>query len=166
FDDFAVSRNEIPRFDEHDIPRAELRCCHHFELAIGQNLMGHRIRLRFAQVVRLSLAACFGHRLGEIREQHREPEPQRDLNAEQKPTCPGDRILDHEYSRKRCSYFDNEHHGILGYNSWVELDERLLRSTPQDFGIKKRTRSNSFRNELRSLSFDFRFAFLWRSCKG
>ena len=36
-----------------------------------------------AQRVRLRLAASFRHRLGEVGEQHREPEPQRDLADEQ-----------------------------------------------------------------------------------
>ena len=37
---------------------------------------------RFAQRVRLRLAAAFGHGFGEVGEQHREPQPQRDLQVE------------------------------------------------------------------------------------
>ena len=38
-----------------------------------------------AQRVGLRLAAAFGHRFGEVREQHRKPEPERDLAGEQRP---------------------------------------------------------------------------------
>ena len=37
---------------------------------------------RLAQRVGLRLAAAFGHRLGEVREQHREPQPERDREDE------------------------------------------------------------------------------------
>ena len=40
------------------------------------------VHARFAQRLRLRLAAAFGHRLGEIGEQHGEPQPQRDLRDE------------------------------------------------------------------------------------
>ena len=39
--------------------------------------MGDRLGARLAQRVGLGLAAAFGHRLGEVGEQHREPQPQR-----------------------------------------------------------------------------------------
>ena len=47
-----------------------------------------------AQRVGLRLAAAFGHRLGEVGEQHREPEPERELEREAesrraRPRCPG-----------------------------------------------------------------------------
>ena len=41
--------------------------------------------LRLAQRVGLRLAAPFGHRFGEVREEHREPEPQGDLEIEAVP---------------------------------------------------------------------------------
>ena len=44
--------------------------------------VGRRLGLGLAQRVGLRLAAAFRHRLGEVREQHREPEPQRDLQIE------------------------------------------------------------------------------------
>ena len=42
----------------------------------------------FAQVLGLRLAAPFGHGLGEVGEKHREPEPERDLAAEERFTAP------------------------------------------------------------------------------
>ena len=38
--------------------------------------------MRFAQIVGLCFAASFGHRLGEVRKEHREPEPESDLQFE------------------------------------------------------------------------------------
>ena len=49
---------------------------------VGIHAIGDRARARLAQARRLRLAAPLGDRLGEIREQHREPEPHRDANRE------------------------------------------------------------------------------------
>ena len=42
----------------------------------------HGVLARFAQACRLGFAAAFGHRFGKIGEQHREPEPDRELRDE------------------------------------------------------------------------------------
>ena len=52
------------------------------DLAVRSEPLRHRVRLGLAQRVGLRLAARFRHRLGEVGEQHREPEPQRDLKLE------------------------------------------------------------------------------------
>ena len=48
----------------------------------GALALGHGLGLRLAQRVGLRLAAAFGHRFGEVGEQHRQPEPERDLQLE------------------------------------------------------------------------------------
>ena len=45
--------------------------------AVGPAAVRHRLRPRLAQRVGLRLAAPLGDRLGEVREQHREPQEQR-----------------------------------------------------------------------------------------
>ena len=45
-------------------------------------LPGDDVAARLAQRVGLRLAAAFGHRLGEVGEEHREPEPERDRQDE------------------------------------------------------------------------------------
>ena len=68
----------------------------HDDVALAQRGRRHRLasgrpaRSRFAiglgaglaQRVGLRLAASFGHRFGEVREQHGQPEPERDLELE------------------------------------------------------------------------------------
>ena len=49
---------------------------------IASSRFAVRLRARLAQRVRLRLAAPFRHRLGEVREEHREPEPERELERE------------------------------------------------------------------------------------
>ena len=52
---------------------------------------GHRLRAAPAERRRLGFAPTLGHRLGEVREERREPEPQRDLQVEEEWSCPGPR---------------------------------------------------------------------------
>ena len=42
------------------------------------------LRARFAQRIRLRFAAPFRHRFGKVREKHREPEPERNLQKKSK----------------------------------------------------------------------------------
>ena len=70
---------------------------HDHEVALAQHRRGHLFLalpvrserrlavvsvLRLAQRVRLRLAASLGHRFGEVREQHGDPQPERDLKLE------------------------------------------------------------------------------------
>ena len=55
-----------------------------FERAVALALR-HRVAAHRAQRVRLRLAAPFGHRLGEVGEQDREPEPSGDRAAVKNP---------------------------------------------------------------------------------
>jgi hypothetical protein len=52
------------------------------DLPVGKQALRHRLRFRLAQRVRLRLAAAFRHGLGKVGKQHREPQPQRDLQIE------------------------------------------------------------------------------------
>ena len=56
----------------------------------GDDAVRDRLGPRLAQRVGLRLAAPFGHRFGEVGEQHGEPEPERDLQLEAEPGPPGD----------------------------------------------------------------------------
>ena len=54
----------------------------HFFLAAILQAARHRVLARLAQAVGLRFAAAFGHGFGEVGEQHREPEPDRELRDE------------------------------------------------------------------------------------
>ncbi len=81
--------------------------------------VGHRLRPGPAQRVRLRLAATFGHRFGEVGEQHREPQPDRDECGEAVD------VADGEQRRHDAADLDDEHHRIARLRARVQLDERV-----------------------------------------
>ena len=80
-DHLAVTRHDVARFDQHVVAAAKLRGRRLFDgrfpVRRGQPL-GERVAAGAAQGVGLCPAAALRHRLGEIREEHRRPEPGRD----------------------------------------------------------------------------------------
>ena len=92
---------------------------------IGQALGLHGL-LQALQARRLRLAAAFGERLGEVGEQHREPQPDRDVQDE-----PGRRLavarerLEPESGGENAADVDDEHHGIAPLHARVELAQRV-----------------------------------------
>ncbi len=68
--------------DHDDIAGAQFGAGDRFDRAVRAQTVGLGFRAGFAQRVGLRFAAAFGHGFGEIGEEHREPEPQRDLQAE------------------------------------------------------------------------------------
>ena len=87
-DDLAVGRDEVAGLDQHDVAAcaagSPAPSVHLVADDVGQPL-GDGLGLGLAQGLGLRLAAAFGHRLGEVGEQHREPEPERDLDGEAQP---------------------------------------------------------------------------------
>ena len=88
FDDVAVAGNDLAGFDQHDIAEAKIERVHPFDDAaevLGIDIaLGAGVAAGAAQSVGLRLAAPFGDGLGEIGEQHREPQPGGDLAREQR----------------------------------------------------------------------------------
>ena len=79
-DHFAVAGNQVAGIAEHDIARtASADAGHLLDLAVSVEPLRQRVGLGLAEAVGLRFAARFRHGFGEIREQHREPEPERDL---------------------------------------------------------------------------------------
>ena len=83
-----------PAAHADDVALAKRRRRHDLVGAVRPLAVGHRLGLGLAQRVGLRLAAAFGHRLGEIGEEHREPEPERDLELEAEVAAAGDDVLD------------------------------------------------------------------------
>ena len=74
----------IAGLNQHNLPEPELTCRRRHDqprLLIDDEL-GLRLFARLAQACGLRLAAPFGYGLGEIGEQHREPQPEDDLKLE------------------------------------------------------------------------------------
>ncbi len=77
-DHIAVGRNHIARFAHHGIAFLQIRSGDFFFPAVAQ-ASRHRFLPRFSQAGRLGFAPAFGHRLRKIGEEHREPQPDREL---------------------------------------------------------------------------------------
>ncbi len=82
FDDFAVRRDEFAGLHQHDVAAPQRRGRHRFRSGRSGDQVRDGFGARLAQRVGLRLAASFGHRLGQVREQDRRPQPQRDLQLE------------------------------------------------------------------------------------
>ena len=69
------------------------------------------LRAALAQRIRLRLAAAFGHRFGEVGEEHGEPEPERDLQHEaERRSCAREEQIE---GRDRRADLGDEHHRVL-----------------------------------------------------
>ena len=75
------------RLDAHDVSGAQRRRGHGFAAPVA-NPHGGRFGLRLAERRRLRLAPSLGHRLGEVGEEHGEPQPERHLAGEERLPLP------------------------------------------------------------------------------
>jgi len=82
-----------------------------------------------------AFAAAFGHRLGEIGEQHGEPQPHDDLEGEREVLAAGGEVAQENDSGQRRHDLDHEHHGVLDHERRVELCERRPCRRSHDPGI-------------------------------
>ena len=78
-----------------------------------RDLLGLNVLARLAQRVGLRLAAPLGHRLGEVREEHGEPQPERDREdeARRRLALPTERLHE-EHRREDAPDLDDEHDGV------------------------------------------------------
>ena len=83
------------------------------------------IRLGAAQRLSLCFAASFGHRLGKVGEEHREPKPRCDGKIESGHAGASGQIAHEEDRRRRRSNLDDEHHRVARLATGVELLERV-----------------------------------------
>ena len=95
------------------------------ELAIvgGEQPLCGRGGARGAQGVGLRLASTLGHRLGEVGEEEREPQPQDDLEAEAEMVGARRQVAQEEDGGEERHDLDDEHHRVADHLSRVELAE-------------------------------------------
>ena len=94
FDDLAVAGDQFAGLDDHQVADLEVgrRYFYHVEAVGLDQLARGELRLGAAQAVGLRLAAPFGDGFGEGREQHREPQPDRDLAGEERVAVADDDV--------------------------------------------------------------------------
>jgi hypothetical protein len=82
-DDVAVRRDQIARLDQHDIADAQGAGGNAvIRLSVALHPLGGQLGLGGAQRCRLRLTATFGERLGKGTEEHRQPQPDHELQLE------------------------------------------------------------------------------------
>jgi hypothetical protein len=100
--------------------------------------LGHGLGLGPAQGRGLRLAAALGDGLGEVREQHREPEPEIDLQREAQARL-ADNEVAHEQDRGQGGHdLDREHYGFAHHDPRIELSERVDNRRADDLRIGQR----------------------------
>ena len=116
FDHLAVARDEIAGLDQHDIARLESRLpATDLDAARASMQLGRWSRSwSCAGVAACALPRPFRHRFGEIGEQHREPEPEIDLEARMpRPSAPATRSRRNRIVVRRRDDLDHEHHRVV-----------------------------------------------------
>ncbi len=124
--DLAVRRDGISRLDEHEITLVQVRCRDHLvgrSEAFLLQLLGHQVRAGPAQLVRLGLALDLGDRLGEVREQHGQPEPHGHQAEEQRLPVRDERVQEADGGDEAAD-LHRQHHRVPPQVPRVELDKR------------------------------------------
>ena len=116
-DHLAVGRDHLAGLDDDDVAALQLGGRDVLEPAASEPAVRDRRRSRRAQRVRLRLAAPLGDRLGEVREEHRQPEPDGDRRRRTRgcPCCP------RKSSRKKMTVvitLPSSTMNITGFRNW------------------------------------------------
>ena len=149
--DLAIARNDFTRRDDHGVAGAQLRRRHLFDPPAFDDAVRDRVRLGLAQRFRLRLAARLGHRFGKRGKQHREPEPEVDLQLETDPALARDDVSDEKQQHQRGAHFDDEDHGVLHQRHGIQLQKRILQRSAENLRIEQRSRADQLLRDERCL---------------
>ena len=126
-DDLSVGRDDLAGLDHDDVAALEICSGDLFEAAARGATERRGRRARGPQSVRLGLASPFGDRLGEVGEQHGQPEPEGDHTDEPEIAGVTSGEVEQEDSRRdHAAELDDEHHRIPHLQARVELREGVL----------------------------------------
>ena len=144
-DHLAIGGNGIAGLDQNEVPHLEAGARHQLEGAVraGQQL-GLALGAGLAQRFGLRLAAAFGHGFGKIGKQHREPEPDDDLEGKAEIPAARNEVAQEDHSGERGHDLDHEHHRILDHQARIELGEGRADRGHDDLGIEHRRDGRAF----------------------
>ena len=133
----AVAGDVAVRLDVNHISGAQQRAWN-FNQFVGVVIaLGDGFALGLAQGVGLGLAAALGHGLGKVGEEHREPQPERDLEVEAEAGVVMDGVVDEQQCGQHATHLDDKHHRVLGHAARIELAEGIEKRLAHDFRIPK-----------------------------
>ena len=145
--DLAVDRDEVAGLDQHDVALAQRgrrrRVSYLAPWRGSASFLAGDVAARLPQRVGLGLAAALGHRLGEVGEQHREPQPHRDADDEARRDFARPVSADEDqHRRQHAADEDHEHHRVADLVARVELAERSrAMRPPHDRRVEQRWRA-------------------------
>ncbi len=135
--DITVGRDHLARVHDALVSDVEKARRHLLDAAIGEAPVGDRLAAGLAQRRGLGLAAALGHRLGEVREQHRGPQEQRHQEGEDvlaRRRLP--EVTDEEDRRVHAADLDHEHHRVAEHHPRIELAEAVSDRGPDDRSVE------------------------------
>ena len=135
-DDVAVARDHLAGGDDTVVADTQGAAGDRFDRPVSLSPAGHRVLPRLAQGGRLRLAAPFGHRLGEVGEQHGEPQECGDEGAED--VLAGVRVTqipEEEDRRHHASDEHDEHHRIACLLARVQLAHAVDQRPADDVAV-------------------------------
>ena len=135
FDHFAVAGNVVSGSNIDDVARAQLPACNLLKAAVGHVALGHGLALGFAQRVGLRLTTAFGHGFSKVCKQHREPQPQSDLQVEAEAGAPVNGIVQQQRRGQQAANLHHEHHRVLDHDARVQLAHGIHRCLGHNRGI-------------------------------
>ena len=142
--DVAVAGDDFARLDQDDVAETKVERVHALDGAgqvFGVDVApGGRVGARPPQRVGLRLAAAFGHRLGEIGEQHGEPEPGGDLAGKRRDAIVRDEVADEKDRHHGRNNLGHEDDGVLGERARIELAHRVDRGGADDLAVEQALR--------------------------
>jgi hypothetical protein len=137
FDDFAVAGDVVAGLDVDHVAQAEQAAGNLFKAAVGLVALGDGLALGLAQGIGLGLAAAFGHGLGKVGEEHREPQPEGDLEVEAEAGAVVDGVVNEQRRGEHAADLDHKHHRVLDHPAGIELAHRVEERLGHDFRVPK-----------------------------
>ena len=134
---FAVAGNVVSGLDIDHVAQAEQAAGNLLKAAVRRVALGDGLALGLAQRVGLGLAAALGHGLGKVGEEHREPQPERDLEVEAKAGAVMHGVVDEQRRGEHAAHLDNKHHRVLDHAAGIELAHRVQQRLGHDFRVPK-----------------------------
>ena len=77
--------------------------------------------LALRRVSAWALPRPFCHGFGKVGEEHREPEPQRDLQVEAEAGAVIDDVVDEQPGGEHAAHLDHKHHRVLHHDARIQL---------------------------------------------
>ena len=156
FEHLAVGGHELAGLDDEAVALAQAAAGHALFAFRRHAEARVRIRFRAAQGLGLRLSAALGHGLGEVREQHGEPQPRGDREVEAGVRPVTDEVAHQKDRRRQRADLDDEHDGIARLPARIELLERIADGARDDRAVEERARlGTAFQTPLTNIRTSF-----------